>query len=78
MSAPKCAVLQMDDIKQKMQLAFAPYKEALQAKATAAKSAIELKEQPALMQQLKIIGRSISHTLGKPEALLEDDDLNAQ
>ena len=59
--------MQVDDVKEKMQAAFAPYREAFQAQATSAKSAIELKERPVILSHLQDAGRSISRQLGKAD-----------
>jgi hypothetical protein len=70
--------MQVADIREKMQAAFQPYKEALQSHATAAKDNLTLKDQPVIFGHLHDLGQSISRTLGKPEGILQaNDDLDS-
>jgi hypothetical protein len=63
--------MQVADIREKMQAALQPYKEMLQSHATSAKDSMTLKERPVIFGHLQEIGQSISHTLGKPKAMLQ-------
>lgn len=65
--ARSVGVTSVDDVRDKMQAAFAPYKEAMQASASSAKGSLTLRERPEALQQLQILGAEISRTLGKPE-----------
>lgn len=55
--------MQVDDIKEKMQAAFAPYKIALRNSAGATRSHIELKESPEAIQQLHAFGETLRRAL---------------
>ena len=63
--ARSVGVTSVDDIRDKMQAAFAPYKDAMQASATAAKGSLTLRERPEAFEQLRELGVNISRTLGK-------------
>lgn len=53
----------VDDIKEKMQAAFAPYKEALRNSAGGARGHIELKESPEALQHLQSFGLVLRRSL---------------
>lgn len=53
----------VDDVKVKLQTAFAPLKESLHRKAGEARTSIELKEQPASFQHLQSFGENLRRAL---------------
>jgi hypothetical protein len=55
--------LKVDDVKGKMQLAFAPYKQALTSAAGSTRSQIELKESPEFIQQMQSLGQTLRRNL---------------
>lgn len=55
--------LQVSDVKSKLQEAFEPLKRSLHSKAGDARSSIELKEQPAAIQQLHNFGHTLRRSL---------------
>jgi hypothetical protein len=57
------SLLQVDDVKGKLQAAFAPLKESLHRQAGEARSSIELREQPAAIQHLQTFGQTLRRSL---------------
>lgn len=55
--------MQVDDVKVKLQAAFAPLKDTLRRNAGDARSSIELREQPAAIQQMHTFGGTLRRSL---------------
>lgn len=60
---PDSTVLQVSDVKVKLQAAFAPLKDTLRRNAGDARSSMELSEQPAAIQQLQTFGGTLRRSL---------------